>query len=32
MTSDDTPETPLGAVREQAWPYMAKPVEPQAHD
>src|SRR6476659_5176128 len=30
MTSDDTPETVLRAVREQAWRYVAKPVEPQA--
>jgi CheY-like chemotaxis protein len=30
MTSDDTPETLLRAVREQAWRYVAKPVEPQA--
>ena len=30
MTSDDTPETLLRAVREQASRYVAKPVEPQA--
>ena len=30
MTSDDTPETLLGAVREQAWRYVTKPVEPLA--
>jgi CheY-like chemotaxis protein/anti-sigma regulatory factor (Ser/Thr protein kinase) len=30
MTADDTPETLLRAVREQAWRYVAKPVEPQA--
>ena len=30
--SDDTPETLLRAVREQAWRYVAKPVEPQAHN
>jgi len=30
MTSDDTPETLLRAVREQAWRYVTKPVEPQA--
>jgi DNA-binding NtrC family response regulator len=30
MTSDDTPEMLLRAVREQAWRYVAKPVEPQA--
>ena len=30
MTSDDTPETLLQAVREQAHHYIAKPVEPKA--
>ncbi|MCA1563460.1 MAG: response regulator [Acidobacteria bacterium] len=30
MTSDDTPETLLRAVRQQAWRYVSKPVEPQA--
>ena len=30
MTSDDTPETLLRAVREQAWRYVTKPVEPKA--
>ena len=30
MTADDTPETLLKVVREQAWRYVAKPVEPQA--
>jgi CheY-like chemotaxis protein len=30
MTSDDTPETLLGAIREQAFQYIAKPIEPQA--
>ncbi len=30
MTSDDTPETMLRAVREQAYHYVTKPVEPQA--
>ena len=30
MTADDTPETLLRVVREQAWRYVAKPVEPQA--
>jgi CheY-like chemotaxis protein/anti-sigma regulatory factor (Ser/Thr protein kinase) len=30
MTSDDTPETLLQAVREQAYQYIAKPVEPKA--
>jgi CheY-like chemotaxis protein/anti-sigma regulatory factor (Ser/Thr protein kinase) len=29
MTSDDTPETVLKAVREQAFHYMQKPVDPQ---
>jgi len=29
MTSDDTPETLLGAVREQAYNYVTKPIEPQ---
>ena len=28
MTSDDTPETLLRAVREQAWQYISKPIEP----
>ena len=30
MTSDDTPETLLQAVREQAYQYVTKPVEPKA--
>ena len=30
MTSDDTPETTLRAVREQAFDYLHKPVEPLA--
>jgi len=30
MTSDDTPDTVLRAVREQAYQYLTKPVEPQA--
>ena len=30
MTSDDTPETLLTAVREQAFMYVHKPVEPAA--
>lgn len=30
MTSDDTPETMLKAIREQAYQYVTKPVEPQA--
>ncbi len=30
MTADDTPETLLKVVREQAWRYVAKPVEPEA--
>jgi CheY-like chemotaxis protein/anti-sigma regulatory factor (Ser/Thr protein kinase) len=30
MTSDDTPETLLGAIREQAYQYVSKPVEPAA--
>ena len=30
MTSDDTPETVLRAVREQAYQYLKKPVEPEA--
>jgi CheY-like chemotaxis protein len=29
MTSDDTPETLLGAIREQAYQYLAKPIEPK---
>jgi CheY-like chemotaxis protein/anti-sigma regulatory factor (Ser/Thr protein kinase) len=29
MTSDDTPETLLRAVKEQAWQYLSKPVEPK---
>ncbi len=28
MTSDDAPETLLRAVREQAWQYLSKPIEP----
>ena len=30
MTSDDTPETLLRAIRERAFQYVRKPVEPQA--
>src|SRR5262245_44760326 len=30
MTSDDTPETLLQAVRDQAYQYITKPVEPKA--
>lgn len=30
MTSDDTPDTVLRAVREQAYQYLTKPVEPKA--
>jgi CheY-like chemotaxis protein/anti-sigma regulatory factor (Ser/Thr protein kinase) len=30
MTSDDTPETLLGAVRDQAYDYIAKPFPPQS--
>ena len=30
MTADDTPETLLKVVREQAWRYVAKPVDPHA--
>ena len=30
MTSDDTPETLLRAVREQAYQYLTKPVDPKA--
>jgi len=30
MTSDDTPETVLRAVREQAYQYLTKPVDPKA--
>ena len=30
MTSDDTPETLLGAIREEAYQYLAKPIEPKA--
>ena len=30
MTSDDAPETLLGAIRAQAYQYIAKPIEPQA--
>jgi CheY-like chemotaxis protein len=29
MTSDDTPETLLGAIKEQAFQYIAKPIDPQ---
>lgn len=29
MTSDDAPETLLGAIREQAYRYIAKPIDPQ---
>jgi CheY-like chemotaxis protein/anti-sigma regulatory factor (Ser/Thr protein kinase) len=28
LTSDDTPETLLRAVRDQAWHYISKPIEP----
>jgi two-component system, OmpR family, response regulator len=30
MTSDDTPETLLSAIREEAFQYLAKPIEPKA--
>jgi DNA-binding response OmpR family regulator len=30
MTSDDTPETLLSAIREEAYQYVAKPIEPKA--
>jgi DNA-binding response OmpR family regulator len=30
MTSDDAPETLLGAIRAQAYQYIAKPIEPKA--
>jgi CheY-like chemotaxis protein/anti-sigma regulatory factor (Ser/Thr protein kinase) len=30
MTSDDTPETLLGAIREEAYQYLAKPIEPKS--
>jgi CheY-like chemotaxis protein len=30
MTSDDTPETLLSAIREQAYQYVSKPIEPKA--
>jgi CheY-like chemotaxis protein len=30
MTSDDTPETLLRAIREEAYTYVAKPVDPKA--
>jgi len=30
MTSDDAPETLLGAIREQAYRYISKPVDPRA--
>lgn len=30
MTADDTPQTLLGAIREQAYKYIAKPIDPQA--
>lgn len=30
MTSDDTPETLIGAMREQAYQYVSKPIEPKA--
>ena len=30
MTSDDTPETLLGAIRQQAYQYLAKPIEPKS--
>lgn len=29
MTSDDAPETLVGAIREQAYKYIAKPIDPQ---
>jgi CheY-like chemotaxis protein/anti-sigma regulatory factor (Ser/Thr protein kinase) len=30
MTSDDAPETLLSAIREEAYQYLAKPIEPKA--
>ncbi len=30
MTSDDTPQTLLSALREEAYTYVAKPIDPQA--
>jgi len=30
MTSDDAPETLLGAIREEAYQYLAKPIEPKS--
>jgi DNA-binding response OmpR family regulator len=30
MTSDDTPQTLLSAIREEAYTYVAKPIDPQA--
>ena len=30
MTSDDTPETLLGAIREEAYQYITKPIDPKA--
>ena len=30
MTSDDAPETLLSAIREEAYQYIAKPIEPRA--
>ena len=30
MTSDDTPETLLSAIREEAYQYVAKPIEPKS--
>jgi CheY-like chemotaxis protein/anti-sigma regulatory factor (Ser/Thr protein kinase) len=30
MTSDDTPQTLLGAIREQAYQYISKPIDPSA--
>jgi two-component system, OmpR family, response regulator len=30
MTSDDTPETLLSAIREQAYQYLSKPIEPKS--
>jgi CheY-like chemotaxis protein/anti-sigma regulatory factor (Ser/Thr protein kinase) len=30
MTSDDTPQTLLGAIREQAYQYISKPIDPPA--
>ena len=30
MTSDDTPQTLLSAIREEAYTYVAKPIDPNA--